>query len=603
MLIEAAQFRKLLESESMGASSTLSPILEHLRELAQEQPHVCVVADEKGHMCAWGLRNVGGARRAETDIFNLAYVENFNLTSKIGDSRSSKSGQHVNVFHFPWPLDGSAYTMLVHHYDGSVEWLEATATELFDPSWRTPRLRRLASWTGHKEAIAKIIRNNTGRAVLSRTSENSGLVWKQLQSAQKGTLFRKTVVKSADRIRRTCLTAGGNFVINLHDESVSLWDARDPTASRVAIQGFKCKGRPLCLLLLPSTRHDLGFRYVALITSEMQGTVWEITLPPLTSSIDDIIASSLTNFEEFCTFDLESPDDIKYILPVDPAGSTLAASEFLDTFAKDVMISYTTKGTINAWTARLNLELRTVDWLMTSTVETRMENIPLASGSSIRKVAAINAERQVLTIWDLRGAQLEFSKDFGLGETIHDLDWTSTPDDQSILAVGFTYKVVILAQVRYDYLDRGPAWASIREIVIRDLTPHPIGDSTWLGDGHFVIGAGNQLFVYDKIIEARDDTIHELKFPIRQHAQVDLFDIVTLINGPLPVYHPQFLSQCILSGKFEIVQTIIVELDRTLKFYSEGDDLASFLNVSVHEFLDEDEVRVKRSRQKFNPDL
>lgn len=47
-----------------------------------------------------------------------------------------------------------------------------------------------------------------------------------------------------------------------------------------------------------------------------------------------------------------------------------------------------------------------------------------------------------------------------LSEPIHDLDWTSTPDMQSVLAVGFLHHVELLCQQRMTYFDEGPGWAT-----------------------------------------------------------------------------------------------------------------------------------------------
>lgn len=43
-------------------------------------------------------------------------------------------------------------------------------------------------------------------------------------------------------------------------------------------------------------------------------------------------------------------------------------------------------------------------------------------------------------------------------EPIYDLDWTSTPDNQSILAVGFAHHVELLCQQRKTYFGDDPAW-------------------------------------------------------------------------------------------------------------------------------------------------
>jgi hypothetical protein len=51
-------------------------------------------------------------------------------------------------------------------------------------------------------------------------------------------------------------------------------------------------------------------------------------------------------------------------------------------------------------------------------------------------------------------------------ETILDLDWSSTPDMQSILAVGYSHRVDILCQQRMTYFKEGPGWALCRTIDI-----------------------------------------------------------------------------------------------------------------------------------------
>jgi hypothetical protein len=281
-------------------------------------------------------------------------------------------------------------------------------------------------------------------------------------------------------------------------------------------------------------------------------------------------------------------------VPVDPAGSKPVISGFVDVFARDVAIAYTEAGVLRTWTAKVDPHEHVVHWLLTSTVETAIEQPSLASGSSIRKAALADREQTGLTIWDTRGGQLEFEQRFEAHDVIQDLDWTATPDDQSILAVGFPHRVLLLSQMRFDYLDAGPAWAAIREIRIREMTPHPIGDSTWLSGGNLVIGAGNQLFVYDKKVEIDRNLVTDLRLPAQGGVSNDIFNVVSRLNGPLPVFHPQFLSQCILRGKLGLVQMVLAKLHQTLIYFSEGDDLHSFLDLPVEMFYGRREVSSSR---------
>ncbi|KAJ6441698.1 ketoisovalerate reductase [Purpureocillium lavendulum] len=289
--------------------------------------------------------------------------------------------------------------------------------------------------------------------------------------------------------------------------------------------------------------------------------------------------------QEFCRFDLEIPEDLKYVLPVDPAGASPMASGFLDVFARDVAISYTRSGRVDFWTARVNPSRRCVEWLSTCYTETGISDPALASGSMLKKAALVDSARSQVTIWDVGGSRLEFEKGYVMENEIRDLDWTSTPDSQSILAVGFQHRVVLLSQMRFDYLNKGPAWAPIREISIRSLTPHPIGDSTWLGDGHLVVGAGNQLFVYDRRAGSNESLLADVRLTHhRKDGTWDLFEAVQRFNGPIPVFHPQFLSQCILAGKSLQVRRILEAMHKTLKYLIPGEAVDDYLGLNLKDF-------------------
>ena len=238
----------------------------------------------------------------------------------------------------------------------------------------------------------------------------------------------------------------------------------------------------------------------------------------------------------------------------------------------------------------IEVEKSSVNWVVTSRVETGIQDPSLASGSSIRKTAVVDAARTGLTIWDASSGQLEYDVRYGVQDLVQDLDWSSTPDDQSILAVGFPHKVVILSQMRFDYINTGPAWAPIRQILIRESTPHPIGDSTWLGSGNLVIGSGNQLYVYDQNVSTSDEFITDLSISVHTHRSMTIFDLVTYLNGPLPVFHPQFLAQCMLAGRLVQVQKIIISLHKSLKFFSDGDELDRFVSLPVDSFFAESQV-------------
>ncbi|KAL9584717.1 MAG: hypothetical protein Q9212_001949 [Teloschistes hypoglaucus] len=558
--------------------------LQHLVEVTKSNPELCIVIDRHGHMSAWGLENVGKKARKPTDVFNIAHVENFDIAFS-----GSGSLENSNVQLLPFCREQSAaqLVLLVHHFDGMIEWLECKFEELFDPSPQRERISRRTLWTGHEGSIKKIVRSISGKVVLSRTNENEAVIWRQGHGESDLGLALSSTLSSSEHIHRSWLLHNGDFVVNLHHRGISLWAARSPSALQVSTCPFDLEGRLVCLVQLPELSLDSNIIHVAAITTRGKGMVWSLSTPRNPRGKSQAQGPSSPGLEQFCTFDLNIQDDLAFMLPVDPAGSASWTSSSLDTFAQDIAISYSTEGKLRTWTAVLDANRSAVEWLVTSTVETGIKNPSLTSASSIRKTALVDASRTGLTIWDMRSGQLEHDTQYNDVDLIGDLDWSSTPDNQSLLAIGFPHKIIILAQMRYDYLSVGPAWAPIREIDIKDSTPHPIGDSVWLGSGNLLIGAGNQLFAFDKTIDSADYMVSDLAVPVHKHGPMNLFDLVTYLNGPLPLFHPQFLSQCILAGKLVQVQHIVVGLHKALRYFTEGDELDSFVSMAPGELIEE----------------
>ncbi|KAI4173510.1 MAG: hypothetical protein LQ343_002848 [Gyalolechia ehrenbergii] len=591
-------------NKSRAASTAASKehhALEHLAEIAKRCPEICVVLDRHGHMSAWGLENIGCKTLNATDIFNIAHVENFRLafpkTAMMADQNTRLVTLHGGQYH-------ALITLLAHHFDGRIEWADCRLDELFDPSPQTERICTKTLWTGHDRSIKKIIRSASGKAVMSRTNDNDALVWRQGYSKSNVGLNPYSSLGCSEHIHRSWLLREGEFVVNLHHHNISLWDARRLPASKIQSVPFDIEGRLNCLVQLPEAKTTTPVAHLAAITTRKRGIVWEIMLPPGSQGISEVQSASAPapSMKQLCTFGLDVKENLDFMLPVDPAGSVTWGSSSLDTFARDIAISCSSEGKLRSWTAALHIDESAVDWLVTSTVETGIDKPSLTSASSTRKAALADASRTGLTIWDMRSGQLEHQEQNGDVDKIQDLDWSLTPDDQALLAVGFPHKVVILTQMRYDYMSMGPAWARIREIYIKDFTPHPIGDSTWLGSGNLLIGAGNQLFVYDKTVDSSDDMVSDLAVPVHKGGRLNLFDLVTFLNGPLPVFHPQFLSQCILAGKLLQVQKIVRGLHKALNFFADGDELDSFVSLSPEDFITSGHVNFGASKENLEAD-
>ncbi len=750
--------------------------LQYLLSIANRDTELCVVFDGRGSMSAWALENVGAKTRAKGNIDNVAFVQSkdFDFLGPSSPPTAISSQPpppppppppHVEILNYCNKTAGNLH-LLIHRFDaGVVELFEASIADLLDPTKTIGgrgRLTPRATWSGHSASIKKIVRNYSGRAIVSRTQEGESIVWKhspglgpgsdsdsgsgpgvQERQQRRTELLSPKLIPERRHIHRIVLIRGGSFVVFLHHDSVAVWDCRSSAAvpTLMAEHPYDLPGKPLCILVLPRlNRDDVSVAHIATITSERRGVVWEVHLPlppPNSGSGRDATSRDQVNghkettapppppvLQEFCTFTLDgagATEDLAYVLPVDPAGSSPVVSTaggFLDIFTRDIAISYTRSGRLEFWTARVvvpdpdpdtntNTNTNTgtqnssssnnsnnsntqgrkkgrVEWLSTAAAETGIPEPSLVSGSTMKKAALVNRDRSAVSIWDVRGARLEYyahegreqewepldlDLDLDLGPDldnldaasaaaadhladpahtaatstntttktniptttttttyapVQDLDWTSTPDSQSILAVGYPYRVVLLSQLRFDYLNRGPAWAPLREINIRELTPHPIGDSAWLSGGHLVVGAGNQFFVYDRrfVVSAALAPLLQLRRRQRRRRPArgggprygkpsgksggksggggggggggeegsgarDLFEVVQRLNGPLPVFHPQFLSQCILAARNAAVKRVLLALHRALKYHVEGDVVDDYLGLDLAEFYTE----------------
>ncbi|THY98521.1 hypothetical protein D6C92_02821 [Aureobasidium pullulans] len=556
--------------------------IEYMKELAKRHPDIVVVTDDQGHMSAWGLENVGCKKRTSIsehgDFFHATHVENlFFDFSKQADI----SEDNARIINFPLPGQPGDIAFLVHHFDGRLQWYQGKVHHVFDPSPRKQRMRNLASWTGHSSSVKKLIRTANGSAVISRTDTDEGVVWKHRGNF----LVRKSKTKLQEHIHRTALLRDGDFIALLHHESISLWDARLPNAKEIGRCTYSVSGKPLCLILLPTPEDAGHMSYLATVTADMHGIVWELDL-----------ALSSPSMTEFCTFQLGRIENMSYFLPVDPAGSSPVVSGLFDTFAQDVAVSWTTTGILHTWTAKIDRQKMSVTWLNLSSTDTGIQNPSLGSGTSIRKAALVDKSRSTLTIWDTKSGRLDYEETFD-NQTIQDLDWASTPDNQSILAVGFSHTVFVYTQLRYDYVNQRPSWSRIKEVNTRHLSPHPIGDSVWLDSGNLVVGAGNQLYLAGNQIDPQKDLSPDLQSSTPHKSSTRIQDVVRRLNGPLPVFHPQFISQCILAGKMDIVHRILLKLQKTLKFYTEGDELDSFQGLDIDNFMSSTEKFSNSSKQ------
>ncbi|KAH9944024.1 RAVE protein 1 C terminal-domain-containing protein [Epithele typhae] len=283
---------------------------------------------------------------------------------------------------------------------------------------------------------------------------------------------------------------------------------------------------------------------------------------------------------------LPLPSPSKTIIPVDPMAwvGQLGARTPVE---HDVLLSVSEDGDLTFWRPEINLhspsngyvidgkmEKQTV-WKCTGHVRTRRKGFIKASCSSAKKSVLIapTAEGEELTIWDSQESEfslgLEYRQIIDPADPVRDLDWTATPDNQSILAVGFAHRIELLCQQRATYFDEIPGWGVCWRI--------DMGRTLLVGAGHFQFMFGQTPLAGERAVQTES-----------------LFEHVARLNGPLDDYNPQMILQCLLWGKVELVKEVIVNLARNIDSASEHQ---KWQTIPIERYLQKDSGAMTRSRK------
>ncbi|KAJ8083807.1 regulator of (H+)-ATPase in vacuolar membrane [Marasmius tenuissimus] len=403
--------------------------------------------------------------------------------------------------------------------------------------------RRLPRVSEEETKISHFLRTPEGRGLAVVREGSRGEVWSL--DAQHLSLSRVKAWTSTKLV--VVLDGGRNLATYAQEDSILTLHTEPPVQLKVP---------PLnSLFTLPSTTvHD------AIIGIVDDLSIVHITVTSGGDS-EGPLGLSLRSYSRL-------PVPATMMLPVDPM-----AWVHRDLWTEyDALLSISELGELAFWM----LDAEGSKWKCTGNVKTGRKTTRKARCSSMKKTAlvAITGEGEELTIWDSKESEfasgLEYHRIFS--DTINDLDWTSTPDMQSILAVGFLQHVELICQQRMTYFDEGPGWTTCWRIEIGSFIPYSISDSIWLAGGNLLVGAGHQMFLYGSRHHEGDEE--------------SLFEYVARQNGPLPDYHPQMLLQCLLWDKVELVKEVIVNLSRAVENLNKS--RTSWTPLTVERFLKND---------------
>ena len=449
-------------------------------------------------------------------------------------------------------------------------------------------------FAGHNKTIQRLTRSKDGEALftVSRFSENC--IWRPKRVGKNlSSLYLKNIVSTEVPIRLSVLLERGALLICLlENNKIQAWECsrhRDPNDTSAALRaeyllpltdGSK---QPLLMFNTPEQKHSHERHFIAIVYSDGSVNAFEVSLTRGIFKVDsgNLDFGSGKHASKGETIGSEkSMEDGVIVSTIDPVHQTFASN-------KPLIAVCTKTGIVRTYKAKVHYDERYVEWTMDSELTTGIGSPSFLKGSSTSKLCMVDSTGKVMSLWDMNRGVLEYQESFD--DAIEDVDWISTEQLQSIVSIGFSCHALLYTQLRYDYTNNTPSYLPIEKIDITSNTDRHINDSIWLKEGMFVVASGNQLYIKDKTLDLRDTFTHR-SIGSREILSNDILHLNSVLNGPLPVYHPQFLIQALYFNKLQLIKEILLRLFlmlRDIDLHSKdiAPNLPSDLNIASYKFF------------------
>ena len=582
-ILDSRDFSTATEKAVQGSNGkNADHALEHLIEIANRTPEVCVVLDGLGHMSIWGLENAGYKSRVPPSVFHISHVDGMNVSVPQSNDLMEN---YVQFCVFAGGSSPSSLSLLLHSFAGDIGWYDSQITRLFDTATRQDRVRLVSSLAGVEAPIQKLLRNVVGNVIMSIADDRNASVWQHGDQASAALLRRCTFDVGSDIIDAVILSRG-RYAAVLSARGLELWDIRQSGAKRIALRELEghCLPERISQSRIASSR-ALTSRVIVGVFSDHRVEAWQMLLPAndtggsngyheLIRHLGDVHFQAQNRHKSLlsiCDNMSTNPQ------PVGPPGTS--ALSFAAALAKD--------GTLEMVSSQEELDSTKPHLVSGALIEINIRAPQRISANGQGKVVVVNEDSTRLSIWNVKTGSTEYQHELDGTDALKTFAWAVTPQGLALLAICFDYHIVILGQVRYCYPHCDPAWVDLRHIRVRDYTTHSVGDVCWLGNGDLVVGSGIQLFVFEPYaISYHNEKAKPLRSLPANASTADTFTIMSMLNSLLPVFHPTFVSLLTYSDGLQAARTVFSHLRRLLKYFSDGDELSSFLDMDLEIFAD-----------------
>ncbi|KEF60821.1 uncharacterized protein A1O9_02383 [Exophiala aquamarina CBS 119918] len=580
-ILDSRDFASATEKAVQGSNAkSADHALEHLIEIANRSPEICIVLDGLGHMSVWGLENAGYKNRILPAVFHISHVDGMDIRVPL---LSDPLDDYVQFCVFAGGSQPSSLSILLHSYAGDIDWYDSQITHLFDTAIRKSRAHLISSLAGHSDPIQRIVRNVRGTIVLSATDEGHVSLWQQKDTHSSAPLLRRSTFAANEDIKDAVVLSRGRYAVILHSHGLELWDVREAKAERLGRLELHGQIPERITQSRVVSERALTSRVIIGYYPDRTTEAWEFLLPAL----DDSRPSSANRFPEM----IRSLGEVKLhvhnrynslVSVCDNMSSSAQPAKPQETSALGFTAALAKDGIVEMVRSFEEPDSTKPRLSTGALLETSIQRPRAMSASGTGKVILVNEDSNSLSIWDAKTGVWEYEHELDGTDTVKTFAWALSPQGHPLVAICFDYHIVVLGQVRYAYPGLEPAWVDLRHIRIRDVTTQSIADLCWLRSGDLVVGSGVQFFIFEGYARTHHNrdarSLHEVHSKLKNNATSA---VMAMLNSLLPIFHPTYLSLLALLGYFRQTKDIIHRLHRDLKFFSEGDDLPSFLDLQL----------------------
>lgn len=542
-------------------SSTLSHSLEHLKDVSTQSPDVIVTLDGHGRMSAWGLQSIGHKRRPETpgsrEAFHIAHCEDLGLMIP--------SETHAR---FEAWFEQDVLNVLVHTFEGSVGWWTGRLETFFSPS--APGGERLmckARWTGLRSRVVGLRSFRERGLLVAWTANGEVTVWSL--EAESSAMAKQCSFNVASLPMDAVLLEAHEALLLATSNELSMWSM---TGGRLS-SFDRDNESPQSLRLLHSATNPRE-------TGQYHGAV--LAVPGISRGYS--IAKSGTELVPRATFDLPEIEGHGQSVHMEPIAHD-AKQHILAVFKDGLVVriedqthahdEHSANGAMISDTA--------VRGAIKAQYPTGIANSSIFS-ANIYFAALASEKGRELCIIDLEEGYIEYRQP--ASEQIQHLSFFTSSTGHSMLALGYSRHVQLLAQGRYEPDVEQPVWLQVKKVSIQGLGLS-IGALSWTAEGRLVVASGNGAFVVSDVVEKSSLPEQVTKaIDLPDQNSFSTRDLSERLTGSMPVWHPSLLSFLVMyCGNTGSAALVLDQLLRKLKFWSEGDELSPLLDMEIEEIM------------------